>query len=193
MCFAVLYRETGGPYRGGGKGSPALFSESRFRVVVWGFPGCLVPGIPFAFLVLSPLWQFFFFNVPFGLARNWNRSRLEDDRVGTVFFLFLLGDEHIYRYCKFFCFIVSMPSAQLSLSSQDSFFSLLWHHDIYQLKYHLSSSSSSCLSPRLSQLINTPTQRCLYCRFHLCCSSLFGIFLPILVARIGWVVTRQEK
>lgn len=60
MCFVVLYRETGGPHRGGRRGSRALFSE-RFRVVVWGFPGCLVPGIPFAFLVLSPLWQFFFF------------------------------------------------------------------------------------------------------------------------------------
>lgn len=59
-CFVVLYRETGGPHRGGRRGSRALFSE-RFRVVVWGFPGCLVPGIPFAFLVLSPLWQFFFF------------------------------------------------------------------------------------------------------------------------------------
>lgn len=27
----------------------------------WGFPGCLVLGSPFAFLVLSPLWHFFFF------------------------------------------------------------------------------------------------------------------------------------
>lgn len=47
---------------------------------------------------------------------------LEDDRVGTIFFLFLLGGEHIYRYCKFFRIIVSMPSAQLSLSSKDFFF-----------------------------------------------------------------------
>lgn len=35
----------------------------RFRVIVWGipgFPGCLVPGSPFAFLVLSPPLTIFF-------------------------------------------------------------------------------------------------------------------------------------
>lgn len=45
----------------------------RFIVIVWGipgFPGCLVPGDPFAFLVLRPPLTIFFFNMPFGLARN---------------------------------------------------------------------------------------------------------------------------
>lgn len=94
------------------------------------------------------------------------------------------GGEHIYRYCRFFCFTVSMPSAQPSWSSEDFFSSF---HDTYQRKYHLSSSSSSCLSPGLSDLTHRPVY---------IAGLIFGAVsssLRIPVARISWVVTGQEE
>lgn len=59
-----------------------------------GFSGDLVPGSPFAFLVLSPPLTVFvvvfcfvlFLYVPSGLARNRSRSRLEDDKSWDSFF-----------------------------------------------------------------------------------------------------------
>ena len=81
---------------------------------------------------------------------GWLETEVEVDwrmiELGQFFLFHLLGGEHIYGFCRLFCFIVSMPSTQLSLSSKDTFF--LFSHDTYQGKYHLnSSSSSSCVSP----------------------------------------------
>lgn len=111
VFFVVLHRETGGPCRGRARCSLILWKQWD-SLIIWGeflgFPGYLIPGTPFAFLELSPS-DIFFFNVPFGLARNWSRSRPESNRVGTVFSFCW----EVNTFIDTFCFIVPglLPSS----------------------------------------------------------------------------------